>query len=167
MSDYQKPTLAELMAKVPQSPAPHCTSRNGLPDPICTPGKAWTADRNTICHGGSTSLIRPPVEYTDKLKLAQIAEYGDGDVNVKDYEEDHLISLEIGGHPDEPGNLWPEAHGGQNGSEEKDKVEDWLHSQVCSGTMTPEAAQEGIRTNWRQYLSHVAPYQPPVVHEVQ
>lgn len=166
MSDYPKPTLDALMGRVPHEPVSHCKSRNGLPDPACTPGKAWTTDKDTICHGGSTKTVRPPTKYTDALKVAQIAEYDYGDVSVKDYEEDHLISLEIGGHPDDPANLWPEAHGGQNGSEEKDKVENWLHKQVCSGSMTLEEAQGGIRTNWRQYLSHVAPYKPPKVHEI-
>ncbi len=167
IADYSKPTLAELMTRVPTNPTPHCKSSNGLPDSTCTPGKAWTTDRQTICHGGSTSLIRPPVEYTDKLKVAQITEYDYGDVEPLDYEEDHLISLEIGGHPDDPTNLWPEAHGGKYGSEQKDKVENWLHKQVCSGAMTPQQAQEGIRTNWKQYLSNVTPYKPPAVHEVQ
>ena len=32
MSEYSKPTLAELMGRVPKSPFPHCTSRNGFPD---------------------------------------------------------------------------------------------------------------------------------------
>jgi hypothetical protein len=28
--------------------------------------------------------------------------------NPKDYEEDHLISLELGGAPRDPKNLWPQ-----------------------------------------------------------
>jgi hypothetical protein len=167
MSDYPKPTLSVLMARVPHNPTRHCKSHSGLADPACTPGKAWTTDKDTICQGGSTSLIRPSDQYTNKLKGAQIIEYGYGDVAVGDYEEDHLIALEIGGHPDDPGNLWPEPHAGKNGSQEKDKVEDWLHAQICSGAMTPQAAQDGIRTNWKQYLSHVTPYKPPAVHETE
>ncbi len=167
MSDYPKPTDAELMGRIPANPTAHCKSKNGLPDSTCTPGKAWTTDTDTICHGGSTSLIRPPVDYTDKLKVAQITEYDYGDVDPSDYEEDHLISLELGGNPDDPANLWPEAHAGKNGSKQKDKVENWLHKQICSGAMTPKDAQEGISTNWKQYLSKVAPYKAKSVREVQ
>jgi hypothetical protein len=151
MSDYKKPSLGVLMARVPEEPTPHSKSRNGLPDPICKPGKAWTIDRDTIGHGGSTSLIRPPVQHTDALKVAQITEFDYGDAEPEDCEEDHLISLEIGGHPGVPANLRPEAHGGKYGSEEMDKVENWLHKQVSSGAMTPKEAQEGIRTNWKLY----------------
>jgi hypothetical protein len=58
-------------------------------------------------------------------------------------------------------------HGGPYGSEQKDKVENWLHKQICNGSMTPEQAQEGIRTNWKQCLSNVTPYKPRNVHEVE
>ena len=34
----------------------------------------------------------------------------------------------------------------------KDKVEDWLHDQVCTFKMTLEQAQKGISTNWKQYI---------------
>jgi hypothetical protein len=167
MSDYPKPSPAELMARVPQKPVMHCKTHSGLPDKKCTPGKAWTTDKETICNGGSTSLIRPSDTYTNKLKVAQIREYGYGDVDPGDYEEDHLVPLEIGGHPDDPENLWPEAHAGKNGSQQKDKVEDWLHAQICRGAMTPQAAQDGMKTNWKQYLAHVTPYKPPAVQEVE
>jgi hypothetical protein len=155
------------MARVPQNPTPQCSTHNGLPDSTCTPGKARTQDVNTICHGGSTKLIRPPVEYTDALKVAQITQYGFGDVSTADYEEDRFVPLEIGGHPDGPQNLWPEPHDRKYGSQQKDKGKDWLHKQICSGAMTPQQAQDGIRANWEQYLPHATPYVAPKVHEVE
>lgn len=82
------------------------------------------------------------------LKQQQILEYGYKDKTPQHYEEDHLISLELGGDPKDPKNLWPEAPPSPN---PKDKVEDWLHKQVCSGAMTVEEAQHGIATNWKQY----------------
>jgi len=61
------------------------------------------------------------------------------------YEEDHLIPLSLGGHPNDPRNLWPEAPPSPNG---KDKVEDELHKKVCSGQMTLQEAQRIISTDW-------------------
>jgi hypothetical protein len=53
---------------------------------------------------------------------------------TKDYEEDHLISLELGGHPTSEKNLWPEAYKPKPGAREKDRVENFLHDEVCAGT---------------------------------
>lgn len=79
-----------------QLPAPivqTCTSVDGLPDPICTPGAVRTTDVQSICNGGPTSQYRPPTSYTNPLKRLGIANYGYADTNMADYEEDHLISL--------------------------------------------------------------------------
>ncbi len=52
--------------------------------------------RSTICKRGWTSTIRPPVSYTDALKRKQMRQYGEiGPMSA--YQEDHLISLEMGG----------------------------------------------------------------------
>ncbi len=143
-----------LQALVPPSLAAthHCTSVGGLPDPSCTPGVVRTTDRNNICHT-STKAYRPPVSYTNALKKQQIGEYGWTDKNMADYEEDHLISLELGGDGKDPRNLWPEPHTGQFNSFEKDKVENWLHKQICSNQMSVADAQKGIATNWKQYVA--------------
>jgi hypothetical protein len=137
------------------APSLSCNSLDGLPDHTCTPGTVRTASVESICHGGSTKQYRPPSLYTNKLKVEQIAEYGYRDMSPRDYEEDHLISLEIGGDGSDPKNLWPEAHAGEYGSYSKDQVENWLHKQICSGAMTPEEAQKGIATDWRQYIPRV------------
>jgi hypothetical protein len=121
-----------------------------LPDPNCTPGVTnpnVTQDTigETICRSGFTKTIRPPASYTSKLKREQINEYGYIDTSMRSYEEDHLISLELGGSPDDPKNLWPEPHGSPN---EKDDVENYLNQQVCDGNMSLEEAQKEISTNW-------------------
>lgn len=158
--DYAKPTTEELMARIPANPTPHCKSDQGLPDATCTPGSVITKSKDDICNNVSTSSIRPISEYTDKLKVAQIVEYGWHDNDPSDYEEDHLISLEIGGNPDDTANLWPEPHSGVYGSLVKDKVENWLHKQICDGSMTPEEAQQGIASDWRQYIEKAVPQTP-------
>ena len=61
----------------------------------------------TICVRGWTRTVRPPVEYTNDLKMRQMREYGESGP-TSTYQEDHLISLELGGDPRDPRNLWPE-----------------------------------------------------------
>jgi hypothetical protein len=121
-----------------------------LPDPQCAPGEidpSVTQNNitTTICHSGYTETVRPPVSYTNTLKRQQITDYGYQDISMKDYEEDHFISLELGGSPKDPKNLWPEPHPSFN---EKDKVENYLHSEVCSGKLSLAQAQQEIVKNW-------------------
>src|SRR5439155_13019898 len=83
-----------------------------LASPTLTPGALNEAVTqrtigSTICVRGWTATVRPPTSYTSDLKLKQLVEYGfpgTGD----EYQEDHLISLELGGHPTDARNLWPE-----------------------------------------------------------
>jgi hypothetical protein len=131
----------------------HCNSVGGLPDPICTPGAVdprVTQDNisTTICVRGYTKTVRPPAAYTNDLKVLQIAAYAYADRSLADYEEDHLIPLELGGHPTDPRNLWPQPRSGDHPASQKDQVENSLHSKVCAGAMTLAAAQAAIATNW-------------------
>ena len=142
---------AAVTTPTPTSSA--CHSVNGLPDPICTPGVAdprVTQDNiiTTICGSGYTSKVRPSSGYTDALKTQQIKAYGYADTYLADYEEDHLIPLELGGHPTDPKNLWPEPLRGLYPATKKDGVENSLHTKVCAGLMTLAAAQAAIATNW-------------------
>jgi hypothetical protein len=130
-----------------------CHSLSGLPDPICTPGVAdprVSQDnlQTTICVSGYTTKVRPSTSYTNALKVEQIKAYGYTDPNPADYEEDHLIPLELGGHPTDPKNLWPEPLTGAYPATKKDGVENSLHTKVCSGLMTLLAAQASIAMNW-------------------
>jgi|HubBroStandDraft_6_1064221.scaffolds.fasta_scaffold87381_2 hypothetical protein len=147
-----------------------------LPDPKWTPGatnpkisQANIGD-NVCKKGWSTRSIRPPAAYTTRLKIQQLRAYGYTDTKPGDYEEDHLISLEIGGSPTDPKNLWPEpysfnSNGKQMGARQKDKIEDRLHVLVCNGTLTLEQAQELIAKDWtaayRKYIGEFPDYIPP------
>lgn len=121
-----------------------------------TPGAVdSTKTKEILCdpkyHTGSA---RPPTFYTNNLKKNQIiAKHLDMDPSAA--EEDHLISLQLGGDPMDPKNLWPqpyckpsEARRSCFGAREKDVVEGWLHRQVCSGKMTLQEAQHQIATDW-------------------
>jgi hypothetical protein len=118
----------------------------------------------TICSPTwSTKTIRPPVTYTSRLKQQQLAHATDK--NPAHYEEDHFISLELGGHPRDPRNLWPERWGTPAqpltargpfpshlaGAKNKDAVENALHREVCAGTLTLREAQWIIATDWFKY----------------
>ena len=121
-----------------------------LPDPACTPGatnpEVTQANiGSTICRAGYTTTIRPPTSYTSALKRQQIVAYGYPDTNPGDYEEDHLISLELGGAARDQRNLWPEPGHSPNS---KDRVENVLHSRLCAGTLALAEAQRRIATDW-------------------
>jgi hypothetical protein len=96
----------------------------------------------TICRAGYTATVRPPTSYTTHLKILQLAadpRYVNRDPS--DYEEDHAISLELGGDPKDPRNLWPEPH---PRSFVTDTAENQLHAAVCSGRTTLAAARAEI-----------------------
>jgi hypothetical protein len=130
----------------------HASDRARLPDARCTPGVRYSKVTQanigrTICKSGWTSTVRPPESYTEKLKRQQIVEYGYRDKRLHDYEEDHLIPLELGGSPRAAKNLWPEFDGGHIPNP-KDKVENALKHAVCDGQVSLRAAQRAIATNW-------------------
>ena len=99
-----------------------------LPDYELTPGvtnPAVTQENigRTVCVKGYTKTIRPPTNYSNSLKKKQILEYHYSDTNPRDYEEDHLIALSIGGAPYDPRNLWPEPRRSEWNAAKKDQLE--------------------------------------------
>ena len=92
----------------------------------------------TICRHGWTRTIRPPTGYTNALKLKQMHQYGVAGQPTQ-YQEDHLISLELGGHPTDARNLWPEPY---PRAAEVDSIENELNAKVCSGDVSLADAQQ-------------------------
>ncbi len=107
--------------------------------------------QQTICIPGWTATIRPFPSYTGHLKDQQISQLGLSGTSA-DYEEDHLIALEIGGAPTDPLNLWPEPWAGAYGARTKDRLENYLHRIVCDGSTPLADAQACIRENWIECL---------------
>ena len=91
----------------------------------------------TICARGWTRTVRPPTDYTNDLKVRQMREYGVGG-SPSGYQEDHLISLELGGHPSDPRNLWPQPY---PRASDVDTIENELNDKVCSGELSLDDAQ--------------------------
>jgi hypothetical protein len=105
----------------------------------------------TVCKVGWTKTIRPTVTFTNKLKDEQLkttyASYTKiWGTSPSAYEEDHLISLQLGGAPSDPKNLWPEPYAGI-GARKKDVTETALKRLVCAGTLKLSDAQKAI-LNW-------------------
>ena len=128
-----------------------------LPDSACTPGSynpsvTQSTIGSTICVSGWTATVRPPTSYTNALKAQGIVDYGYSDTTMSDYEEDHLVPLELGGAPRDPANLWPEPHYGSPTAYTKDGVETKLKNAVCSGRITLASARNAIKTNWTTAL---------------
>jgi hypothetical protein len=111
-------------------------------DPVRTPGVlnpdvTVATIRATICVAGWTRTVRPPTSYTDELKQRQMLEYG-APGSPHDYQEDHLISLELGGDPVDPRNLWPQP---RPWADHVDRTENELNDAVCSGRLSLADAQ--------------------------
>jgi len=122
-----------------------CRINGPNPDAACTPGAIIdTATREEICQSGYARNVR---DVPEPEKNQAYSEYGIETHRTGEYEVDHLVSLELGGSND-IANLWPEAASPRPGFHEKDQVENYLHSQVCSGALPIAQAQEQIATNW-------------------
>jgi hypothetical protein len=150
-------------------PNPHLFP--GATNPDITPDNIG---QNICLKGWSTKSIRPPASYTTALKKTQLVSLEDtvpnelpevtassGKTTLPDitkcverssnpacYEEDHLISLELGGNPRSPDNLWPEPWFGPWNAHVKDTLENKLHDMVCSGQIALGDAQKAIATDW-------------------
>ncbi len=111
---------------------------------------------STICVKGYTKTVRPPSYYTNKLKKAQITEYGYADTNPQHYEEDHLIPLSIGGSPNDPQNLWPQPRLSEWNAQKKDILELRIYKLVCDGVVPLGEARLALAQNWidayRRYM---------------
>lgn len=124
-----------------------------LPNPTMTPGainpEVTQANiHSTVCVKGWTKTVRPPKFYTNKLKREQIRQYGYANTNPRDYEEDHLIPLSVGGNPTDPRNLWPQPRNSEWSADRKDELEFAVYMGVCHGEVSLAEAQMAFARNW-------------------
>jgi len=119
------------------------------PSPSLTPGDVFPGvTAKEVCVSGYSASVRA---VSSDEKAAVYQRYGIPNEPGK-HEVDHFISLELGGS-NMVTNLWPEPYvtpdaPGKIGAHEKDKVENYLHDQVCKNAMPLQQAQEQIRTDW-------------------
>lgn len=115
-------------------------SENG-PDPRLTPGKAlYGVGVEQICKPGYAGSVRNVPE-SEKEKV--YAEYEIQNHTAGQYEVDHCVSLELGGSNDIE-NLWPQSYTGLWNAHLKDRLENWLHKEVCKGNIPLDVAQHEI-----------------------
>ncbi len=130
-----------------------CQVQGAFPDSNCTPGASFTGVTATeVCTPGYAKSVR---NVPTSVKNQVYANYGIASHSLGQYEVDHFIPLELGGSND-IANLWPEAASPQPGFHEKDKVENYLHDQVCSGAMDLTTAENEIATNWVAVYNSIA-----------
>jgi hypothetical protein len=124
----------------PLRPDPHLTP--GATDPAVTQANIQTM----ICRaGGYTKSVR---HTSEALKNEIYAEYRITVHPTGAYEIDHLIPLEDGG-ADVKENLWPQSYTSEPwNAHVKDKLENFLHRQVCAGKVTLADAQAALRDDW-------------------
>jgi len=120
------------------------------PDPFQTPGATNPSVNQaniyeTICVPGWTKTVRPPSHVTQRIKRRMMANVPGSSA---DYELDHLIPLELGGCPDCIENLWLEPYAPEPGARQKDEVENYLHKEVCGGSISLDEAQREITADW-------------------
>lgn len=120
-----------------------------LPDPALTPGVLNPAVSDatkamTVCRPNWTATVRPPVGYTDKLRAADVLPGH----KPAEFELDHLLSIEDGGSPTDPHNLWDMVYADRYGARVKDVLETKVHRLYCAGKITLDQARAALVPNW-------------------
>lgn len=131
-----------------------CQVRGPLPDRRCSPGAIYSdATLAMICTPGYSSEVR---NVPESEKTQVYAEYGIPRSHYsRPYEVDHIVSLELGGSND-IANLYPEAAANPSpGFHVKDRLENKLHSLVCSRQLALGTVQRAIASNWVVLYKHV------------
>jgi hypothetical protein len=98
-------------------------------------------------HARRSKYSRSVRHTSGRLKHLIYAEYG---INraTGHYEIDHLIPLGVGG-ADTRENLWPESRDTQPwNAGVKDRLENYLHVEVCAGRLGVLDAQKAIAADW-------------------
>ena len=130
-----------------------------LPDPALTPGVLnpdVTPDtiKATVCVAGWTATVRPSTGFTDRLRDADTP----AGSKPLDGELDHLISIEDGGAPADPRNLWWMVYGDLYGARVKDVLETKVKRLLCAGVITLDEARAALSPNWLiGYQAYVGP----------
>lgn len=141
----------------------HSDTNDLMPNPLLSPGEIRTTDSVVICEQ-HTSEVR---KTTSAMKKQVYAEYDvephvgictdvirktkAGTLVKESCEVDHIIPLELGG-ADTVNNLWPQPYNPDSGlgAHAKDRVEDFLHQEVCTKQLGVVEAQREMVVEWEQ-----------------
>lgn len=127
-----------------------------VPDPTVTPGAVdprVTQENihSTVCVPGYSASVRPPAAKTEEWKREALNASSYPDRNIKHYEWDHKIPIEVGGNPTDRSNQWLEYRYPADGWDVdlKDRFENWMHRELCAGRVTLLEAQQAFADDWR------------------
>lgn len=112
-----------------------------MPNPARTPGKTVVISKTALC---TTKWGKDVRHVTPKMKATVCAWYGAKNCPGPKWEIDHLVSRELGG-ADDVANLWPQPIAE---ARLKDRLENALHKEVCTGRIGLPEAQKKIATDW-------------------
>lgn len=141
----------------PRTKTSGCAIRHALPDPACTPGAVDVRVTVEILCSRRTKEVRHTWR---RITIDSFTAYGVSRDDGVAREDDHLISLELGGADNDIANHFPQAYedpvalkdgklsDDELGAHAKDKVENWLHRRVCAKELPLADAQRMIATNW-------------------
>jgi hypothetical protein len=128
-----------------EAAAPHSNPLPTMPNPRLTPGDTLAVAARDICVPGYTKKVR---NVPAAVRMQVYAEYGIANHAPRAFEVDHLISLELGGS-NSLRNLWPESYlTAPYNAHVKDRLENRLHEEVCTGRTPLASAQREIATDW-------------------
>ncbi len=140
------------------SPVGDICLQGGVTLCVLNPDVTPATIHSTVCVSGWTGTIRPPASYTDALKVQQLAQFagqhpGDPQWSVSGTEEDHRLSLDLGGDPRDVMNLSPEVH---RSSTVKDKDEGSLGGSgraFCAAGLAPDEAWTALQAKREELIS--------------
>ncbi len=149
-----------------------------FPDNATTPGlanrKVTQGNINkTICNARWLKAQQPSAGYLDKEKNRQLARVTFANTDPKAFEEDHRIPIELGGHPRDAKNLWPQSTTIEWNAAAKNKLETYVHGEVCAKRMKLADARAIFQRDWTDvFRSYCGPgptaaCQPPNTPGVQ
>jgi hypothetical protein len=129
------------------------------PDRRCSPGAYYSKlTKAVVCSATFHTGDVRNVPQSEKYEVE--AEYGMAQkLYGRALEIAHIVSLELGGSND-IANLFPEKASPAPGYHVKDKLENKLHSLVCSGSMSLRSAQKQIAANWQRLYRKVYGTEP-------
>jgi Metal binding domain of Ada len=135
-----------------------------IPDSKLTPGDVLEVTKEDICTPGYSKKVR---DVPQSVKEKAYLEYGITSRQPREFEVDHLISLELGGS-NSIKNLWPESYLTEPwNARVKDTLENKLHKMICDGTIDIKVAQQAIASDWigayKKYVGELKtdPGKPP------
>ena len=126
-----------------------------LPDPRKTPGDVLTTNATVVCQRGYSDTVRHALQ---SFKNLIYKPYGITTRAPQEYEVDHVVSLELGGS-NAVRNLWPQSYVRTPlNAHVKDRLENRLHTLICTGQLSLSDAQQAIAKNWTTvYVTYAGP----------